>query len=93
MELESKLSEFVRAHAHPEAPDQWKQLPFFMRQYLGVVRGGRSFIYVNLFRLGKPSDDWRSHAVVVCDGGPNFFGVEYDLSAGRFHHIGFNGSV
>ncbi|HEX9346325.1 MAG TPA: hypothetical protein VF919_02020 [Gemmatimonadales bacterium] len=36
--------------------------------------------------------DWRAHAVVVCDGGPDFSGVEYDLRAGRFHHIDFNGS-
>ena len=90
MELESKLTDFVRTHPHQEAPDQWKELPSFVRQYLGVTRGGRSFIYVNLSPLGTRTD-WRSHAVVVCDGGPNFFGVEYDSSRGKFHHIDFNG--
>jgi hypothetical protein len=89
-ELESKLTEYVRAHSHQEAPDQWKHLPSFVRQYLGVTRSGRSFIYVNLALPDKRAD-WRSHAVVVCDGGPNFFGVEYDLNRGSFHHIGFNG--
>ena len=89
-ELESKLTEFVRTHSHREAPDQWKQLPSFVRQYLGVMRGGRSFIYVNLFPPGTRS--WRSYAV-ICDGGPDFFGVEYDLTAARFHHTGFNGQI
>jgi hypothetical protein len=91
VEVESKLAEFLRTHPHDEAPLQWRQLSSFMRQYLGVMRAGGAFIYVNLFRPSERSD-WRDHAVVVCDGGPAYFGVEYDLGAGRFHHIDFNGS-
>jgi len=30
---------------------------------------------------------------MVCDGGPAFFGVEYDVAARRFTHFGFNGSL
>lgn len=69
------------------------------RQYLGVVRGGRRFIYGNYFPASElrnmrtySSMDPARQAVVVCDGGPVFFGAEYDIAARRFTHLAFNGS-
>jgi hypothetical protein len=35
--------------------------------------------------------DWPSEPVVVCDGGPAFFGVEYDPEKKTFTHFEFNG--
>lgn len=35
--------------------------------------------------------DWRSRAIVVCDGGPYFFGAEMDVAANRLSHLAFNG--
>jgi hypothetical protein len=72
------------------APQGWK------RQYGGFLRGGRRFIYGNFFpgEMGgsrTPDGDWHHAAVVVCDGGHAFFGVEYDVEGRRFTHLDFNG--
>lgn len=69
-------------------PQGWR------RQYVGIVRGGRKLIYGNYFPATTSFSriDWRSESVVVCDGGSNFFGIEYDIDAGRITHLAFNGS-
>jgi hypothetical protein len=72
------------------APQGWR------RQYGGFLRGGRRFIYGNFFPRetgdNRPSDnDWHRAPVMICDGGPVFFGVEYDAEAGRFTQIAFQG--
>jgi hypothetical protein len=75
----------------------------FRRQYLGIVSGDQKLIYVNAFSRdsGDPASsgpatarnfDWHRDAVVVCDGGPAFFGVEYDPATKSFDHFEFNGS-
>lgn len=73
------------------APEGWG------RQYVGIVRGGRRFVYGNFHprRLYRddPIADWRTHPVIICDGGSVFFGVEYDVEAGRFTHLAFNGAI
>ncbi|WP_114953163.1 hypothetical protein [Sphingosinicella terrae] len=74
------------------APDGWR------RQYVGLVRGGRRYVYGSFFpadmaRHEQDPDRWRREPVIVCDGGPDFFGVEYEVEAGRFTHFGFNGSA
>ncbi len=56
------------------APHGWR------RQYVGIVRDGRRFVYGSFFptdssRHGDP-DRWRREPMIVCDGGPAFFGVE-----------------
>ena len=75
----------------------------FRRQYVGIARANRKLIYMNAFPrdVGNPAPDgppsgrafdWRRQPVVVCDGGPAFFGVEYDPATKRFNHFEFNGS-
>lgn len=65
----------------------------FRRQYVGIVRNGRKYIYGNF----SPKDAFKDipvnprDPVMVCDGGPVFFGVEFDIAAQRFTHWGFNG--
>jgi len=72
------------------------------RQYAGLKIAGRKIIYVNGFPLsmfemearytpGLSRDDWKSQPVMVCDGGPAYFGVEYDPKAKTFSHFAFNG--
>ena len=65
------------------------------RQYVGIVRDGRRFIYGNFFPRWNPDDAeiarWRNRPVIVCDGGSSLFGVEYDVEAGRITHLGYNG--
>ena len=91
--LERALPTALAAQGRPElaqAPQGWK------RQYVGIVRSGRRYIYGNFFpedvtqASGDP-ERWRREPVIVCDGGPSFFGIEYDVDSGRFTHFGFNG--
>jgi hypothetical protein len=74
----------------------------FQRQYAGFVVGKRRIVYVNGFPRGAGDPardgttaarnfDWHSEPVVVCDGGPGFFGVEYDPEKKTFTHFEFNG--
>jgi len=69
-------------------------LTSWSRQYVGLVRQGRRYIYGNYFPAntdGGADMRWRTEPRIVCDGGPNFFGVEYDVRAGRITQIKFNG--
>jgi hypothetical protein len=72
------------------------------RQYAGLRIAGRNVIYVNGFPLaefetdaryrpGLSRDDWKKHAIMVCDGGPAFFGAEYDPETKTFSQFQFNG--
>ena len=77
-------------------PNQWRRLDESLRQYLGVERAGRKLIHVNVlggeafslarrpFKRSAIERAWRSTAFVICDGGPDFFGAEYDVAAGKF---------
>jgi len=63
------------------------------RQYIGLVRGGRRYIYGNYFPVSMSEEfpKWRTEPAMVCDGGPAFFGAEFDVQAGRFTQLDFNG--
>ena len=79
----------ARGRELADAPNGW------LRQYVGIVRGGRRFVYGNFFprsvtRYGD-AGRWRREPVMVCDGGPAFFGIEYDVESGTFTQLGFNG--
>jgi hypothetical protein len=67
----------------------------WQRQYVGLVRGGRRFIYGNYFPVDNTNElaQWRKHAMRVCDGGARFFGAEFDVAAKRITRIDFNGSA
>jgi hypothetical protein len=101
-QLEARLPDYLRAHPHARRFDQWRNLGAYLRQYLGIERAGRRLIYVNV--IGGPlfsparrvshrravERAWRSTVLVVCDGGPDFFGAEYDVAGQRFTRIDFN---
>ncbi|NIJ18380.1 hypothetical protein FHS95_000049 [Sphingomonas naasensis] len=82
----------IRA-AHPGAldgaPARW------IRQYVGIVRGGRRYVYGNFAPGGEMfgKDRWRDEPLIVCDGGVGFFGAEFDVEIGNFTHLDFNGSA
>lgn len=62
------------------------------RQYVGTVRGGRRFIYGNFFPADIESvEKWQSAPTLVCDGGPSFFGAEFDVASRQVSHLDFNG--
>jgi hypothetical protein len=85
--LEALLPAFKRGLKQPDAP-----LEAFYRQYAGFVAGGRKIVYINFFP--KDTDpQWRSRAVMVCDGGERFWGVEFEVDRSRFVNAAFNGHV
>ena len=95
--LEAALPAALRGQRH-EGNERWSNAPRgWQRQYVGILRNGRRLIYGNYFPRGAMGDSmgdrWRHEAIMVCDGGPEFFGVEYDVEAGSFTHFGFNGSA
>ena|SRR5690242_18731149 len=95
-ELEDRLPTALTAVAL-EKGERYAEPGDFRRQYAGFVVNGRKIIYVNAFprSVGGPSPgrsfDWHRSAVMVCDGGPAFFGVVYDPEKRTFDHFQFNG--
>lgn len=78
----------ARAMSNGAPPQGW------LRQYVGLVRDGRRYVYGNFAPQGDvSSSDWRRTPLIVCDGGPDFFGVEYDVESQRFTHLAFNGML
>lgn len=65
----------------------------YIRQYGGLVIGDRRVIYVHGFTPANndPDEGWRTHAHVICDGGPITFGVEYQTLDRRLVNFAFNG--
>lgn len=65
----------------------------YFRQYVGVVVGGRSLVYINAFRSDAGHPNWHRSAVDVCDGGNDYWGAFYDPVTRRFSRLAFNGSA
>jgi hypothetical protein len=68
---------------HPEKdwsgfPERWG------RRYVGIIRGGKRFVYGDYFPAGIGD---------VCDGGARFFGAEYDFQTKTISHLAFNGQI
>jgi hypothetical protein len=61
------------------------------RQYVGIVAAGRRLVYVNAFPTQFASKDWKKRLVSVCDGGPSFWGIQFDPSNGKFSDLEMNG--
>lgn len=66
--------------------------PRWQREAIGIVRNGRFIVYGNYL----PADVTINPAHLptgVCDGGPAFFGVEFDIATGTITHLAFNGAL
>ena len=71
----------------------WPDNPgLYVRQYVGYRIAGRRHVYGNFLPVQSGTFP-TSEPAIVCDGGPQFFGVEYDLDAGRLVRIAFNGGL
>jgi hypothetical protein len=82
----------VAALAVADAAQNYKRdIAHTARQYGGITIAGSKRIYVNGFPNQMDSGDWRNRAIVICDGGPAFFGVEYDPANRTFTGFSFNG--
>jgi hypothetical protein len=92
--LEAKLPAALRLmRPDPFARKELAELPKgWLRQYVGIVRGGKRYIYGNFApdTAGHRSY-WHSGPVNICDGGPTNFGAEYDVEKDAIDHVAFNG--
>jgi hypothetical protein len=75
-------------------------------QYVGIVRKGKKQIYISGISKNqptefvadvtngtlddRPSDMWKTHAIIICDGG-TAWGVLYEPSTGKFFDLAVNG--
>lgn len=88
--LELGLDQYLRQH-YPALRQQIGQYYF---QYAGLVRQQRRFIYINAIdEYAQNNPDWRHTAMIMCDGGERFWGLEYDLATGKFSAMTFNSSL
>jgi len=88
-DVEAALPRFLTANR-----GMWRDsTPDFRFQYGALERGGKRFIYVNALPISTEDarQAWRREADVVCDGGPQFWGVEWDVRAKTFQNVRFNG--
>ena len=88
--LEKSLPNFILARAtrHEPIPD----LRPYHRQYVGVVVNGERLIYGNFYPSEKPFiKSSNSLPVVICDGGPAFWGILYSPKSGAFRELMRNG--
>ncbi|HET6763751.1 MAG TPA: hypothetical protein VFH27_08760 [Longimicrobiaceae bacterium] len=93
-ELEAGLTPLLRSKLEGDGNVRRfrrEHLSEYFRQYAGLVVGPRRIIYVNGF-MTMDTTTWR-HPEIVCDGGANFFGVEYDPATRVFSGFSFNGSA
>jgi hypothetical protein len=92
--LESLLPNYVSRNPPRLAPDLVKHLSEYNRQYIGVLENGKKIIYVNFFikELYKEKPLlWQEQAVIVCDGGEGFWGIEFNVESEKFSNLITNG--
>lgn len=79
----------ARAMSFSDLLNKWQ------RQYVGIVRGGKRYVYGNYFPVSDINErvEWRLKPMIVCDGGARFFGAEFDVAAGRMTRLDFNGRI
>lgn len=63
------------------------------RDIIGIERGGTRSIYGNYYPVETIGDHPPSGPMIICDGGPQFFGAEFDMAQGKIVHLAFNGSI
>ena len=92
--FEAAIPRLVAAHKECFTKDKSEDLKHYVRQYTGFSRDGRRFIYANFLhstaRKRDFGDAWLWSPAAYCDGGHEFFGIEFDLDSGRFTAVDFD---
>ena len=67
----------------------------YARHYAAYEANGRAMIYGNFVPRDEEVESrvGRGALSIVCDGGPVFFGVEYDVGRQEITRISFNGAI
>ncbi len=97
VQLESRLLDYLQQQRPTTYPAG--QAVDLIRNYAGLVMKGRRVIYLDAEIRGPGSSlPPGEHPTLpdrpfngVCDGGPAFFGIEYDVEAKTFSHLLENG--
>jgi hypothetical protein len=63
------------------------------RQYMGIISAGKKLVYLNALLAEESDLDWRAGAIMVCDGGDAYWGVEFDPADKSFQNLEFNGEA
>jgi hypothetical protein len=87
LEAERRLPAFLSQSGHKI------DLSRTHRQYMGIISAGKKLIYLNALLADQSDLDWKTTAIIVCDGGDAFWGVEFDPTDNSFHNIEFNGEA
>jgi hypothetical protein len=94
--LKLELSKYLRI----TQPRTYARLSKCYFQFVGFNLKGKRIIYVNSFDefmtkepMSGSNNSWRNRGISVCDGGPSFWGVEFDPISKTFSNIGFNGAA
>jgi hypothetical protein len=74
---------------HIDKPDR------YFRQYLGIVQGGKKWVFINAFCWTSTdnSDESRQHLELGDDGGKCFWQAWYDPDTQRFSNLMINGEA
>ena len=81
-----EAEQLAKASGGRRPPQGWA------RYYTGLVRGGDRFIYGGFYPREIPgAPNFPGYALTICDGGPTYFAVEYDMKSGRISTIAFDG--
>lgn len=65
----------------------------YYAQYAGFFRRGHKVVYVNAIAAGAEDRDWRTHAIIICDGGAITFGAVLDLDRDLVDFFELNGEI
>ena len=84
--LEARLGD-IKSERHGAISDPFRSY----RQYVGIVVAGRRLIYVNAFPPQVSLKAWKTRLVSVCDGGPSFWGIQFDPADDKFFDLEMNG--
>jgi hypothetical protein len=86
-ELETHLVAYLAARA--KSGEAMPPGIAYHRQYVGIISDGARRIYGNFYPGRKSSR--ATIPVIICDGGPVFWGIEYDIETKTFMKPNFNG--
>jgi hypothetical protein len=69
-----------------------KNLKSYKRQYLGVTIDGKKILHCNCLLINHKSlldleDVWKFYYIDVCDGGPRFWQIDFDMSRKQFQSL------
>jgi hypothetical protein len=89
---ESKLDAAIDA-AYGRGNADRSAFLLYRRQYAGFWRDGVRVLYINAVAPDAAGDEWRTKAVMICDGGKVTYGALFDLWRQTFDFFSFNGHL